>query len=546
MTIADNELLRRYHANRSEKDFAELVSRHGDLVYAVALRQLNCNADLACDVTQTVFTDLARKAAEVLARGSVPGWLYISARFASAKLLRTEQRRRQREQLASEMMEMNTPAPGFQAAIDPSQLRPIIDLAMEQLDADDRDAVLLRFFEGRDFKSVGVCLGISGEAARKRVLRATERLRQALQHRGINSSDSALASALGGAVAISIPADLRGSILTSALGVSGEAAPSAFSAFFSLNQMKTSILLAGLAAGLGTTSLVQHSSNTQLRAENEMLASELAVLRASAPSDQSSNEYEVLLNELARLRHERSELLRLRDEVTRLRAHQRQEVPAMPAVPDELQALATQQISIEAKFIEAPLPLLARLSMDAIGLNITGSGATAILTESQFKELIRALESDGSVDMFAVPKLTTLHNRAGSISILAKEPEGDLPVGQAGFESADNAVEKDGHTVEILPVISQDLESITLHASARAKSQEMERDTAVSGSCVLWDGQTMVLSQPINRSGRGLGPGLNEPAALVVFVTPVLIDPAGNRLKAEISDAPLWQSEVVQ
>jgi DNA-directed RNA polymerase specialized sigma24 family protein len=80
--LADNELLRRYCAERSESAFAELVQRHATLVYGAALRQLNGNTDLARDATQMVFTDLALKAASLANHRSLVGWLYTSARFA--------------------------------------------------------------------------------------------------------------------------------------------------------------------------------------------------------------------------------------------------------------------------------------------------------------------------------------------------------------------------------------------------------------------------------------------------------------------------------
>ena len=94
----DCELLRRYAGTKSEEAFAELVRRHVNLVYSAALRQVNGDAHLAQDVAQTVFTDLARKAASLARRATLTGWLYTSAHFAAAKIVRTENRRRDREE----------------------------------------------------------------------------------------------------------------------------------------------------------------------------------------------------------------------------------------------------------------------------------------------------------------------------------------------------------------------------------------------------------------------------------------------------------------
>ena len=93
----DPELLRDYTRTKSEEAFAELVRRHVNLVYSAALRQVGGDAHHAQDVAQTVFTELARKAASLSRRESLTGWLYTSAHFAASKVTRTESRRRDRK-----------------------------------------------------------------------------------------------------------------------------------------------------------------------------------------------------------------------------------------------------------------------------------------------------------------------------------------------------------------------------------------------------------------------------------------------------------------
>lgn len=92
----DATLLRRYAQDRAESDFAELVRRHLNLVYSAALRQVNGDTHFAQDVTQLVFTDLARKAAKLADHRVLAGWLFTSTRFAAAKLVRGESRRETR------------------------------------------------------------------------------------------------------------------------------------------------------------------------------------------------------------------------------------------------------------------------------------------------------------------------------------------------------------------------------------------------------------------------------------------------------------------
>ena len=56
---SDAQLLREYAERGCEPAFREIVTRHADLVYSAALRCVN-SSDLACDVAQSVFTDLSR------------------------------------------------------------------------------------------------------------------------------------------------------------------------------------------------------------------------------------------------------------------------------------------------------------------------------------------------------------------------------------------------------------------------------------------------------------------------------------------------------
>ena len=131
----DPELLATFARTNSEDAFAGLVRRHVSLVYSAALRQVGGDAHLAQDVAQTVFTDLARKAAALARRESLTGWLYTSAHFAAAKIIRTETRRRDREEKF--MREpTNEPAP----AAEWETLRPALDAAMHELKEAGREA----------------------------------------------------------------------------------------------------------------------------------------------------------------------------------------------------------------------------------------------------------------------------------------------------------------------------------------------------------------------------------------------------------------------
>src|SRR5215469_17285128 len=99
MMTDDMTLVREYAQGESEEAFATLVSRHVNLVYSAALRQVG-DPHLAEEIAQTVFIILARRAAALSPHTILPGWLYRTARFASAKALTMRIRRQRREQEA--------------------------------------------------------------------------------------------------------------------------------------------------------------------------------------------------------------------------------------------------------------------------------------------------------------------------------------------------------------------------------------------------------------------------------------------------------------
>ncbi|HEY1789766.1 MAG TPA: sigma-70 family RNA polymerase sigma factor [Verrucomicrobiae bacterium] len=205
------QLLAEYARNGAEASFHELVTRYVNAVYSAALRLVDGDAHRAQDVTQTVFVDLARMAGSVSSEAMVGGWLHRHTCFVAANLMRGERRRQARERQAAHMnASEETPE------VDWTLIAPILDEAINELGKTDRMAVLLRFFEQRDFHSVGEILGSNEDATRMRVNRALEKLRIGLKRRGVTTTAAALATVLTVGVVETAPAGLAVTISATA------------------------------------------------------------------------------------------------------------------------------------------------------------------------------------------------------------------------------------------------------------------------------------------------------------------------------------------
>lgn len=303
----DLDLLRLYVENHSEPAFSELVERHVPLVYGAAFRRLNGDGHAAKDVTQEVFRQLAAHATSLRRHPHLVGWLFKSTHFAAANFVRTEGRRRIREQ---EALTMNDPNEVSENAVDWAQLRPLLDDAMLALSDDDREALLRRFFQGRKLAEIAEILAVSEDAARMRIDRALERLRVHLERHKITSTASALGILLANTCCVAAPVGLAAVVSSGAItAAAGVTAAAGGTALFTMS--KITIGITGLVALAAITGLV-----LQQRA-NEALRRDLAVVEK---------------------KHEA--------ELTRLRPRSAAEAAKLPAAPQGADASATARSNL--------------------------------------------------------------------------------------------------------------------------------------------------------------------------------------------------------
>jgi RNA polymerase sigma factor (sigma-70 family) len=215
--LNDSDLVGSYAREGSDSAFRALVTRHVDLVFATALRQVG-NRGAAEEITQNVFIALARKAPGLTGFDTIGGWLYRTTILESRARIRADLRRRQREEKAAELAEI----PSESSSLFDAML-PLLDEGLLSLRENDRVALISRYIEERPLRDVGSALGVDEDAARKRVSRALDRLARFFQKHGFALPGTAGAAALLAHATQAAPATLAAASAEAALAAGGAA-----------------------------------------------------------------------------------------------------------------------------------------------------------------------------------------------------------------------------------------------------------------------------------------------------------------------------------
>jgi tetratricopeptide (TPR) repeat protein len=159
------------------------------------------------------------------------------------------------------------------------------------------------------------------------------------------------------------------------------------------------------------------------------------------------------------------------------------------------------QVTIEAQFIEVDEAALQGLALD---WNKPAQEFTGTMTAAQFRSALTAIEQHTSADVLSTPRVTTESGRQAHL----------------GSSNGDEGV-----TLDVLPVVKPDGYFIQITASPAITVGHQTWQVKASGQVL--DSQTMVIGGVVTNQ-------LSGPKKVgVVFVTPTIIDPAGNRVHTD-------------
>ena len=395
---SDIQLLRDYAERGNEVAFREIVTRHTDFVYSSALRQMD-SADLAADITQKVFVDLARKAGTVgkqlAAEASLAGWLHRATRYAALNHLRDDRRRHTNERQAMEQLLTNS-----ESSVDWQQIRPALDEALDSLGDEDREALLLRYIKNQDFRAVGRALGVSDDTAQKRVSRAVERLREFFSKRNVTVGSAGLVVLISANAVQAAPLGLVATISAAALSGAIVQTSTAIAAtkVFAMTTLQKTIIGTALAIVAGT-GIFEARQVSQLREQNQMLQQQQApfakqIQQLQRERDDATSQLAGLLAENAQLKSNsnENELLKLRGEVSLLRQRLNSDHATRlnPESESTGSSDSTNQISSEDHFI-----LKRTHAVDTIGALLTAMKEYAAGNNGQYPESLDQLIASG-------------------------------------------------------------------------------------------------------------------------------------------------------
>jgi RNA polymerase sigma factor (sigma-70 family) len=183
---SDAELLARFAGQHDEFAFAEIVQRHGPLVWAVCRSRL-ATAD-ADDAFQATFLILTKQATRIRKPAALGGWLAGVARRVVQRVRIKEARRTAAEQRLAERSHSTDDSDGLVQ----SEWRQLLNEELHQLPEKYLLPMLLCYYQGLTNEEAARRLGVPHGTVCGRLSRARELLRRRLIRRGVTLTVGAL------------------------------------------------------------------------------------------------------------------------------------------------------------------------------------------------------------------------------------------------------------------------------------------------------------------------------------------------------------------
>ena len=178
--ISDEGLLAA-HAAGDQGAFSELVRRHRDRLWAVALRTLN-DREEAADALQDALLKAYRSAASFRGEAAVTTWLHRIVVNACLDRVRRRQARPTVPLPSSTVDHEGRPRPEPASPVVDHDMHLVVRQALAQLPEEQRAALILVDVQGYPVAEVAVILGVAEGTVKSRCSRGRARLAVLLGH----------------------------------------------------------------------------------------------------------------------------------------------------------------------------------------------------------------------------------------------------------------------------------------------------------------------------------------------------------------------------